>query len=93
MRPDIDYVDCESDNLVDDLLFLTPTHARGFSRKRLTDSITLYYRFESHFVFYYVVRSFDSQGAKSPRSLPILFYWHESMLSTWEKLKDDDDCD
>lgn len=93
MRTDIDYVDCDSSSLVDDLLFLTPTRARGFSRKRLTNSLTLYYRFESHFVFCYVVRSFDSLGANSPRSLPILFYWHESMLSTWEKLEDDDDSE
>ena len=93
MRKDIDYVDCDSDSLVDDLLFLTPTRARGFFRKRLTDSLTLYYRFESHFIFCYVVRSFNSQGAKSPRSLPILFYWHESMLSAWEKFEDYDYCE
>jgi len=80
--------DIDSDSLVDDWDFLTPSHSKGFFKIRLTDSLTVYYRFESHFVFFYVVLSFDSQGAYAPRSLPILFYCHISMLDIWEKSGD-----
>jgi hypothetical protein len=78
-----------SDSLVDDLLFLTPSRSKGFFKIKLTDGVTVYYRFESQFAFFYVVLSFDSQGAYSPRSLPILFYCHISMLDIWEKHGDD----
>jgi hypothetical protein len=81
----------DSDSLADDLLFLTPSRSKGFLKIRLNDSITAYYRFESQFVFFYVVLSFDSKGVHSPKSLPILFYGHLSMLDIWDKLGDDSD--
>jgi len=83
--------DIDSDSLVDDPDFLTPSCSDGFSKIRLTDSITVYYRFRSHFVFFWVVLSFDSQVSYAPRSLPILFWAHISMLDVWETLEDDDD--
>jgi hypothetical protein len=91
VRKDIDYVDCDRDSLADNWDFLTPTRDRGFLKKTLTNSLTLYYRFESHFIFYYVVLSFDSQGAYAPRTLPILLYWHDSIFDIWETLGDDSD--
>ena len=93
MRQDIDYIDYDSDSIVNEIDFLTPRCLDGFFKIRLTNSLTLYYRFESHFIFCYIVRSFDSQGAHAPRSLPILFYWHESMLDAWEKIEYNDDSD
>jgi hypothetical protein len=86
-------MDVDNDSLEDDLGFLTPKRSRGFFKQRLTNSLTLYYRFESCYTFYYIVLSFDSQGAYAPKSLPILFYWHESMLSVWDALGDEDDSD
>lgn len=83
--------DTDSDSLVDDSDFLTPSRSEGYFKIRLTDSVTVYYRFESHFAFFYVVLSFDAQGAYAPRSLPILFYCHISMLDIWETFWDDSD--
>ena len=80
--------DSASDSIVDDLLFLTPSRSKGFSKIKLTNGLTVYYRFERQFAFFYVVLSFDSQGAYAPRSLPILFYTHVSMLDIWETLGD-----
>jgi hypothetical protein len=81
----------DSDSPFDDLLFLTPSRSKGFLKIKLTDSITVYYRFESQFAFFYIVLSFDSQGVRSSRSLPILFYGHLSILDIWEKFGDDSD--
>ena len=83
--------DSDSDSLVDDSLFLTPSTLKGFLKIKLTDSVTVYYRFIKQFVFFFVVLSFDAQGAYAPRSLPILSYGHISMLDIWETLGDDSD--
>ena len=83
--------DIDSDSLVDDPDFLTPSQSKELSRIKLTDSVTVYSRFESHFVFFRLVLFFDSQGACAPKSLPILFYWHIAVLDIWEKLEDDSD--
>jgi hypothetical protein len=80
--------DVDSDSLVDELLFLTPTRSKGFSKIKLTDSVSVYYRFESQFAFFYAVLSFGSKGVYAPRSLPILFYSYISMLDNWEILGD-----
>ena len=61
--------DVDSDSLADEIEFLTPTRSRGFFKKRLTDSLTMYYRFESQYIFYYIVLSFDSQRRSCPKKL------------------------
>lgn len=93
MRKDVDYVDCDSDSLLDDREFLTPRRSDGFKKKGLTNNVALYYRQLSHYIFCYLELSFDSQGAYAPKSLPILIWWHESMLDAWDKIEDDDDAD
>ena len=85
--------DSDNDSLVDDLLFFTPSYSKGFLNIKLTDDVTVYYRFRKQFVCFFVVLFFNSQGAYTPRSLPILFYGHISMLDAWETLEDDDDSE
>ena len=87
--------DSDSDSLVDDPDFLTPLRSDSFSKIRLTEGVAVYYRFESHFAFFYVVLSFESQGAYALKSLPILFYAHLSILDIWETIGDasEDDTD
>lgn len=82
--------DIDSDSLVDDLLFLTPSRKNGFFKIRLTNGIALYYRFEGQYAFFTVVLSFDSQGAHAPKCLPKLFYWHSSMLDIWDMNSEDE---
>ena len=89
MRKDIDYVDCDSDGLNDDRDWVTPSHSKGYFKIRLTNSITVYYRFRSHYVFFNVVLSFDSLGAHAPVRLPSLLYGFVDLLGTWEKLGDE----
>jgi hypothetical protein len=76
----------ENDSLVDDGDWITPSHSKGYLKLRLTDSISIYYHFKSHYVFFNVVLSFDSLGTNSPRTLPSLFYGFVDMLDIWEKL-------
>jgi hypothetical protein len=79
----------DRDSLIDDRNWITPSHAKGYSKMRLTDSITVYYRFESHFVFFNVVLSFDNLGARVPKRLPSLFYCFVDLLDIWEKIDDE----
>lgn len=88
MRLDIDYMDCDSDSLIDYRDWVTPSYSKGYRKLRLSDSIALYYRFSSQYVFFNIVLSFDYLGARAPRSLPILFYGYISMLEVWEKLEE-----
>ena len=88
MRNDIDFVDCDGEGLVYDDEWITPSYSRGYRKLRLNDSIALYYRFSSQYVFFNIVLSFDYLGARAPRSLPILFYGYISMLEVWEKLEE-----
>ena len=81
--------DNDNDSLVDDVQFFTPSHSKGYLKIKLTDSVTVYYRFRKQFVFFFVVLSFDSKGAYAPRCLPILFYGHIHMFDIWETLGDD----
>jgi hypothetical protein len=87
MRKDIDYVDCDGEGLLCDDDWITPSYSKGYIKLRLTDSIGVYYHHEgSHYIRFSVVLTFDSLGARSPRSMPILFYGFVNMLDTWEKL-------
>ena len=43
--------DSDSDSLVDGSDFLTPSRSKGFFKVKLTDGVTVYYRFESQFDF------------------------------------------
>lgn len=88
MRKDIDYVDYD-DTLVDDRDWITPSHAKGYRKLRLSDSIAVYYRFSSQYVFFNIVLSFDYLAARAPRSLPSLFYAFVDMLDIWERQLDD----
>jgi hypothetical protein len=84
-------MDVDSDSLADDLLFLTPSHSEGYKKIKLTNSVILYYRYLGQYVFFSIVLSFESQGAHAPKSLPKLFYWHESMLEVWDSQNDESD--
>jgi hypothetical protein len=88
MRQDIDYLDCKGDE--EDLLYdegwLTPSFARGYRKLRLTNSISVYYRYQGTAIRYDLVLSFDSFGAHAPKSYPILHTGYGSMLEVWEKL-------
>jgi hypothetical protein len=86
MRNDIDYVDCDGEGLVYDNDWITPKYSKGHRKLRLTNSISIYYRMEGHFIRFDIVLSFDSLGTHAPRSLPILFYGFLNMLDIWEKL-------
>jgi hypothetical protein len=93
MRKDIDYVDCDSDSLVDDRDWITPSHSEGYCKVSLTNSIGIYYRYVSHYLFFNVVLSFDSMGANAPKSLPSLFYGSIDMLEIWEKFAEESEDD
>lgn len=86
MRNDIDYVDCDGEGLVYDDDWITPSYSKGYRKLKLTQTISVYYRLERHFIRYYVVLSFDYLGAHAPKSLPILFYGFVNMLDVWEML-------
>jgi hypothetical protein len=60
---------------------------------KLTDSITVYYHFERHFVFFNVVLSFDNLSAHAPKCLPSLLYCFVDLLDIWEKIGDDSEED
>ncbi len=91
MRKDIYYIDCDGEGIVYDGDWLTPSSAKGYYKYRklnLNSNIGVYYRIEgSHYLRYDIVLSFDSLGARAPRSLPILYYGHVNMLEVWEKLE------
>ena len=84
-------------SFVDDMDWVTPSHSKGYFKLSLTNTIAVYYRFRSHYVFFNVVLSFDSLGARAPRSIPSLFYCFVDMLDTWEKIgadsEDEDNSD
>ena len=98
MQNDIDYVDCVGEGLIYDDDWLTPSLAKGnykYRKLHLSNSIGVYYRIEgSNYLRYDIVLSFDYQGARAPRSLPILYYGFLNMLDVWEKLgAEEDDSD
>jgi len=81
--------DVESNSLVDDRDWVTPSHYKGYRKLTLTNSVSIYYRFRSHYLFFNIVLSFDSLGAYAPRTLPSLFYGFVEMLDIWENLASD----
>jgi len=85
VRQDIDWVDCDGEGLIYNEDWITPSYSKGYRKIRLTDSISVYYHFERHYLFYNVVLSFEYLGAHTPKSLPILFYGYVNMLDTWER--------
>ncbi len=91
MRNDIDYVGIDGEGLEYGEDWITPSHSKGYRKLRLTDSVSVYYREEGHFVRYNVVLSFDHLAAHAPRSLPILLYGFVNMLEVWDKLEAEDD--
>lgn len=95
MRQDIDYSDCKGDeaNLLYDEDWLTPSFARGFRKIRLTDSVSVYYRYQGTAIRYDLVLSFDKFGAQAPKSYPILHTGYGSMLDVWEKFGEQSEDD
>ena len=87
MRQDIDYLDCDGEGLVYDDEWIAPSYSKGYRKLRLSDSISVYYRYEGgHHLRFDVVLSFDYLGARAPKSLPTLYYSFVDMFDTWEKL-------
>jgi hypothetical protein len=97
MRKDIDYADCEGEELIYDDDWLTPSSAKGYykySKLNLSNSIGVYYRIEgSRYLRYNIVLSFDYLCASASRTLPILYYSFVDMLAIWEKVGDDEEDD
>ena len=93
MRRDIDYIDCDGEGLVYDEDWITPCYSKGYRKLRLSASIGVYYHYEGHYLRFDVALSFDYLCARTPGSLPILYYSFVNMLDTWEKLGDEDEDD